>query len=171
VRFSGDVDLLSLDLLVDGCVLAKTAEFSLDGDATGVEGSGLDGVEGCAALRVGVVVVVVVVASAVIVPSTCRVHQPRWIERVYEVCERKFGIFAINDLAPAFVVDDPGDDAGVAAVLADEQFELTLEFLLLICVRENGLDGTVIECATLRGSKRRHVLNQHQTKLVAGLVE
>lgn len=112
-------------------------------------GSGLDGVEGCAALGVGVVVVVVEVAGAMVKPATGGDHQPRWVEGVYEVSECEFGILTVGDLAPAFVVDDPGDDAGVAAVLADEQLELALEFLLLLGVGENGLDGAVIECAAL----------------------
>jgi NAD(P)H-hydrate repair Nnr-like enzyme with NAD(P)H-hydrate epimerase domain len=34
-------------------------------------------------------------------------------------------------------------------VLADEQFELALEFLLLVGVGENGFDGAVVECAAL----------------------
>jgi len=138
-----------LDLLVNGCVFSQTTEFSLDGDTAWVVGSGLDGVEGCAALRVGVVVVVVEVAGAMVEPATCSDHQPRWVEGVYEVGECEFRILTISDLAPAFVVDDPGDDAGVAAVLADEQLELALEFLLLFGIWENGLDSTVIECAAL----------------------
>ena len=66
-----------------------------------------------------------------------------------EVGEGEFGIFALGDLAPAFVVDDPGDDAGIAAVLADERFELTLEFLLLLGIGKDGFDGAVVECAAL----------------------
>lgn len=109
-----------LDLLVDGCVFSKTAEFALDRDAAWIEGSGLDGVEGRAALGVGVVVVVVEVAGAVVEPAAGRIYESCWIQRVHEVGEGEFGVFAFSDLAPAFVVDDPGDDAGVAAVLADE---------------------------------------------------
>lgn len=90
---------------------------------------------------------------------------------MYEVGEGEFGIFAFGDLAPALVVDDPGDDAGIAAVLADEYFKLALEFLLLLGVWEDGFNGAVVECAALRGSERGHVLDQHQAELVAGLVE
>ena len=160
-----------LYLLVDGCVFSETAKFTLDGDAARVVGSGLDGVEGRAALRVGVVVVVVEVAGAMVEPSAGGIYEPCWIQGVHEISECEFGVFAIGDLAPACVVDDPGDDARIAAVLANEQFELALEFLLLFGVGKNGLDGAVIECATLGRSKRGHVLDEHQTKLVTGLVE
>ena len=112
--------LVVLDLLVDGCVFSKTAEFALDRDAAWIEGSGLDGVEGRAALGVGVVMVVVEVARAVVEPAAGRIYESCWIQRVHEVGEGEFGVFAFGDLAPAFVVDDPGDDAGVAAVLEDE---------------------------------------------------
>lgn len=108
------------DLLVDGCVLSKTAEFTLDSDAAWIEGSGLSGVEGCAALRVGIVVIVVKVAGAVVKPAAGGIYESCWVQRVDKVGEREFGVFAFGNLAPAFVVDDPGDDAGVAAVLADE---------------------------------------------------
>lgn len=109
-----------LYLLVDGCVLSETAKFALDGDAARIVRSGLDGVEGRAALRVGVVVVVVEVASAVVEPSAGGVHEPCWIQGVYEIGECELGVFTIDDLAPALVVDDPGDDAWIAAVLTNE---------------------------------------------------
>lgn len=66
-------------LLVDCCVFSKTAKFALDRDAAWIEGSGLDGVEGRAALRVGVVVVVVEVARAVVEPATGGIHESCWI--------------------------------------------------------------------------------------------
>lgn len=138
-----------MDLLVDGCVFSKAAEFALDGDAAWIEGRGLDGVEGRAALGVGVVVVIVEIAGAVVEPATGGIYESCWVERVDEVGEGKFGVFALGDLAPAFVVDDPGDDAGVAAVLTDECFELALEFLLLLSVWKDGFDGAIVECATL----------------------
>lgn len=147
--FSGWVTGGVVDLLVDGGVFSKTAEFALDRDAARIEGSGLDGVERGAALRVGVVVVIVEVAGAVVEPATGGVYESGWVQRVNEVGECEFGIFALGDLAPAFVVNDPGDDAGVAAVLADECFKLTLEFLLLLGVGKDGLDGAIVECATL----------------------
>jgi hypothetical protein len=114
--------IVGLDLLVDGCVFSETAEFALDGDAAWVMRSGLDGVEGRSALGVSVVVVVVEIAGAVVEPAACGVHEPCWVQGVYEVGESEFGVFAVGDLAPAFVIDDPGDDAGVAAVLANEKF-------------------------------------------------
>jgi hypothetical protein len=95
------------------------------------------------------VVVVVEVAGAMVEPSAGGIYEPCRIQGVYEVGKCELGVFAIGDLAPAFVVDDPGDDAGIAAVLADEQFELALEFLLLLGVGKDGLDGAIIECATL----------------------
>jgi hypothetical protein len=138
-----------MDLLVNGCVFSETTEFALYGDAAWVMGSGLDGVEGCAALGVGVVVVVVEIAGAVVEPTACGVYEPCRVQGVYEVGEGEFWVLAVGDLAPAFVVDDPGDDAGVAAVLADEKFELALEFLLLVGVWEDGFDGAVVEGAAL----------------------
>lgn len=149
LSFSGWVTGGVVDLLVNGRVFPETAEFALDRDAARIEGSGLDGVEGGAALRVGVVVIVVEIAGAVVEPATGGIYESCWVQRVYKVGECEFGIFTLGNLAPAFVVNDPGDDAGVAAVLSDKRFELALEFLLLLGIGKDGLDGTVVKCATL----------------------
>jgi hypothetical protein len=116
-------------------------------------------------------VIIMEVAGTMVEPATGRVHQSGWVKRVHKIGEREFGIFAVDDLSPAFVVDDPGDDAWIAAVLSNKQLELALKLLLLFSVRQDSLDCAVVECATLRRSEGRHVLDEHQAELVAGLVE
>lgn len=163
--------MLKASLLVDSGVLADTAEFALEADAAGVVGAGLDGVEGRAALRVRVVVIVAEVACAVVEPAAGRIDESGGVEGVDEVGELELRIVGVADLAPAFIVDHPGDDAGIAAVLADEDFELALEFLLLLGVREDVLHRAVVQCPGLDGPERGHVLDYHQPELITGLIE
>lgn len=158
-------------LLVDGGVFSETAEFALDCDARGIEWRGLDGVERRAALRVGVMMVVVEIACTVVEPAARCVDESGWIQGVHQVGQCEFRVLSVADLSPAFVVDDPSDDAGVAAVLADEEFELSLELLLLFGVGEDIDYGAIVECFGLAWPKRWHVLDEHETELIAGLIE
>lgn len=129
----GEDGFLHVPEVLDGDVVADAAKFALETDLVGVGRvrGGRDGVVGCAALRGGVVVVVEVVAGAVEVPAGRAVDEARRVELSHDVSEAELRIGGVGQLAPAFVVDDPGHDAGVVAVLFDEEFELSLEFHLL----------------------------------------
>lgn len=162
---------MSCDLLIDGGVLSKTTEFALDGDARGVEWSGLNRVEGRSALRVCIVMIVMEVACAMVKPATGRINQSGRVQRVYKVGQFKLGIFSVVDLAPAFIVDDPSNDAGVASVLADKHFELALELLLLFGIGKNVDYRAVFESLSLGWSEGWHILDEHEPQLITGLVE
>lgn len=142
-----------VDLLVDGGVFSETAKFTLNGDAGWVMRTGVDGVERCAALRIGVVMIIVEIAGTVIIPATGGNDKSRWIDRVHKIGQCKLGILAIHDLTPAFVVDNPGHDARIAAVLANKQFELTLELLLLFGVGQDCLCCAIVEGTALGRSE------------------
>lgn len=115
--------------------------------------------------------VVVEIPCAVVEPAARCVNESGRIQGVYQVGQCEFRVLSVVDLSPTFVVDDPGDDAGVAAVLADEEFELSLELLLLFGVGKNVDYGAVVESLGLRGPKRWHVLDEHETELIARLIE
>jgi len=111
------------------------------------------------------------VACAVVKPTTSSVNQSRWVQRLNDISKGEFWILAVDDLTPTFVVDNPGNDTGIATVLSDQELQLALEFLLLLGVGEDRFHSAVIESPSLGRSQRRHVLDQHQAELVAGLVE
>ena len=145
--------------LVNGRIFSKTTKFSLNRNTGRIEWRRIDRVERSTALRVCVVVVVVEVTGAMIIPATGRINEPCRIKRAHDIGECELRVVALGDLAPAFIVDDPRDDAGIAAVLADEDFKLALELLLLIGVWQNCFDCAVIKSLTLRRTQRRHVLD------------
>lgn len=56
-------------------------------------------------------------------------------------------------------------------MLINEQLELSRELGLLSSIRENGDGGAIAKCLALDGSKRWHILNQHDAHLIARLIE
>ena len=115
--------------------------------------------------------VVVEVASAVVKPTTGSVHQPSWVQRLNDISESELRILAIHNLTPAFVVDHPRYNTRVTPVLSNQELQLALEFLLLLSVGEDSFHRAIVESPGLGGSQRRHILDQHQAELVAGLVK
>jgi hypothetical protein len=111
------------------------------------------------------------IASTMVDPATRSVHQSRGVQRLNNISKGEFRVLAIGNLSPTFIVDDPRDNARVAAMLSDQELQLALEFLLLLGIGEDGFHRAVIESPRLGRSQRRHVLDQHQAELVAGLIE
>jgi hypothetical protein len=111
------------------------------------------------------------IASAMVEPATRSVHQSRGVQRLDDISKGELRILAVDNLTPAFVVDDPSNNTRVAAMLGDHELQLALEFLLLLGIGEDGFHRAVIESPRLGRSQRRHVLDQHQAELVAGLIE
>lgn len=159
------------DLLIDGGVFSKTTEFALNGDAGRVKWGGLDGVEGRSALRIGIMVVVVEVTSTVVKPATRCVNQSGRIQRVYQIGQFELGVLSIANLTPAFVVDNPGDNTRIATVLANKQFKLSLELLLLFGIWKNVDYRAVVKSLRLAGPERWHILDDHETESIARLVK
>ena len=110
------------DSLLDGHVVSKPTEFTLDPNPSVVIGARVDGVEGGATLRIGVVVIILKpiskmiislheesthtkVAGAVIVPASGRIDQPGGIQLFDEIGKPKFGVVCRN-LTPSFVIDN-----------------------------------------------------------------
>ena len=139
---------------------ANAAKLALETDAVGVVWGGGQGGERGAALRLGVVVVVVEVARSVVVPAGYRADEAGGVELADALGQSELGM-GVGDLAPAFVVEDPREDARVALVLVDHGLELPLELGLL------GVGGPGVG----RDAHRRHVLHDEEAELVAGLVE
>ena len=85
------------------------------------------------------------ISGAVVKPTTSSVHQPRWVQGLDNISQGEFWILAFHNLAPALVVDNPGDNTRIATVLGDQEFQLALEFLLLLGVRKNCFHRAVVE--------------------------
>lgn len=113
-------------------------------------------------------------------PSTGSVNEPGRVLGPDLVCETKLGVVSAADLTPAFVVDDlitelaakhvyvleihtyPGDNAGVALVLSDENIQLALPLGLLFRSR----------IATwFLNEHAGHILDDEQPQSVAGMIE
>lgn len=184
--------------VLDRDVVPDAAELALETQAPGVEGTRVDRVEGRAALRVRVVVVVAVIARAVVVPAGRGVDEPCRVELADDVGQAELGVGRSGDLTPALVVDDlrkdhvsraeqgnarlstwkagketthPGEDTRIASQLRHEHFQLALKLRLLVCVGQQGLDGTVGQRARLERAQCGHILDHEQADLVTGLVE
>jgi len=93
-----------------------------------------------------------------VVPAGDGIDEARRVELADALCDAGLGVVTEGrELAPAFVVYHPSDDGGVAFVLVDEDFNLSLEFSLGIGV--------------WRTAHRGHVLDHEEAEFVAGLVE
>lgn len=101
-------------------VVSETTEFALKTDACVIVRTVVDGIEGAATLRVGIMVIVLAsmsdtyfqdgneythaeVASPVVEPASGGIHQSRGIQLPYPLCQLKLWMVA-GDLAPALVV-------------------------------------------------------------------
>ena len=99
------------------------------------------------------------VASTVVKPPTSSVHQSCGIHRIDNISQGEFWVLSVHNLAPTLIVDNPGDNTGIATVLSDQELQLALEFLLLLGVRKDCFQSAVVESPGLGGSQRRHVLD------------
>lgn len=101
-----------------------------------------------------------IIPSSVIMPPCYGINQPCWIKLSNAVRDMKLWI-AIRNLAPAFVVDDPGDNAWVISVFLDHDFELTFKLGLFgISWSSIGVDP-----------HGRHILHDQQTEPITCLVK
>lgn len=108
------------DSLFDRDVVSETTKFALKTDARVIVWTRVDGIEGAATLRVGIMVIVLAsmsdtyfqdgneytyaeVASPVVEPASGGIHQSRGIQLSHALCQLKLGIVA-GDLAPALVI-------------------------------------------------------------------
>ncbi|KAI6804565.1 hypothetical protein KC361_g8 [Hortaea werneckii] len=171
VRLINRIDgRLHVPEMVDGDIVPRPAELALEADAAGIVGARGRGVEGGPALWVRVVVVVVEVARPVVVPPGHGVDETRGIQLTHAVREAEFGVRRFAELAPAFVVDYVGHDAGEVALLDDEQVQLAFEFGLLLGVGEDGDAGAVVEGFGAR-AEGWHVLDHKDADFIARLHE
>lgn len=95
--------------MLGGEIVSSPAKFSLEAYTAGIEWTGVDRIPRNSTLSVRVVMVIAEVSRPVIKLPAIRVHEPRWVELVYDICESELWI-VICDLAPAFVVDYPCKD-------------------------------------------------------------
>lgn len=100
------------------------------------------------------------ITRSMIVPTCGGINKPGRVQFPDALRQLKFGE-VIRDLAPAFVVDDPGNDAWMIAQLVIDDLELPAKLGLLI------VRGTVM----VKHTHRRHVLHDEQAHPVACLVE
>ena len=109
-------------------------------------------------------------------PPRNRVDEPGRVERAYKLRESEIRLYVVDVLAPPLVVDDPGEDAGMALELLDHERELALEFRLL---RRADLEWLAVAGRPELGPGFRvpvrghggHVLDDQETDGVAGFVE
>lgn len=144
--------------------MPNSTEFTLEPNPLRVIRSIRIALPGCTALRARIVVVVMEITGSVIEPASYRIDQSRRVNRANGIGDVELGIIAaVTYLAPALVVDHPGDDAWVVLELLYHDAELPLELGLL-----DGC-GHIVRLAG-GGAHGGHVLDDEQTELVTGMV-
>ena len=93
-------------------------------------------------------------------PAGDSIDQPRRVQLTDTLGQGKLRVI-VGDLAPPFVVDDPGDDARIAFVLVDHDLKLALELRLF----RVGGPGVGVH------PHRRHILDHQETEAVTGFVK